>query len=132
MDSFNEGPQLMFSVVIMTGYNLIVYFYLEIKRTEQIFLLSENQCRALKKIVTVSDHNTLYLTYIFSILAGCKALPPLLNIRQVMQQKQVSNVWSNKEELPVSFVLSCQQYVSPKLHLPCAGYFVKGSDKCGF
>ena len=61
MDSFNEAPQLMFSVVIMTGHNLIVYFYLEIKRSEQIFLLSENQCRALKKIVTVSDNNTVFL-----------------------------------------------------------------------
>lgn len=37
----------------------------------------------------------------FSIRAGCKALPPLLNIRQVMQQRQVSGVWSSKDELPV-------------------------------
>ena len=47
---------------------------------------------------------TLRYLFLSSILAGCKALPPLLNIRQVMQQKQVSNVWSNKEELPVSYM----------------------------
>lgn len=40
-----------------------------------------------------------------SIRAGCLALPPLLNIRQVMQQRQVSGVWSNKEELPVEIDL---------------------------
>ncbi|OWF43962.1 protein RMD5 homolog A-like [Mizuhopecten yessoensis] len=40
-----------------------------------------------------------------SIRAGCLALPPLLNIRQVMQQRQVSGVWSNKDELPVEIDL---------------------------
>lgn len=44
-----------------------------------------------------------------SIRAGCIALPPLLNIRQVMQQRQVSGVWSNKEELPVEIELG-QEY----------------------
>ena len=39
---------------------------------------------------------------VYSIRAGCKALPPLLNIRQVMQQRQVTGVWTNKDELPVS------------------------------
>ena len=29
------------------------------------------------------------------------ALPPLLNIKQVMQQRQCSGVWSAKDELPV-------------------------------
>lgn len=40
-----------------------------------------------------------------SIKAGCIALPPLLNIKQVMQQRQVSGVWSNKDELPVEIDL---------------------------
>lgn len=40
-----------------------------------------------------------------SIRAGCKALPPLLNIRQVMQQRQVTSVWTNKDELPVEIDL---------------------------
>ncbi|XP_070210270.1 E3 ubiquitin-protein ligase RMND5A-like isoform X2 [Littorina saxatilis] len=39
------------------------------------------------------------------IQAGCQALPPLLSIRQVMLQRQVAGVWSNKEELPVEIDL---------------------------
>lgn len=37
-----------------------------------------------------------------SVSVGCFALPTLLQIRQVMQQRQVQGVWSAKEELPVS------------------------------
>ena len=36
------------------------------------------------------------------ITAGCIALPSLLQIKQVIQQKQVPGVWSSKDELPVS------------------------------
>ncbi|XP_076460917.1 E3 ubiquitin-protein ligase RMND5A-like [Babylonia areolata] len=39
------------------------------------------------------------------IQAGCQALPPLLSIRQVMMQRHVAGVWSNKEELPVEIDL---------------------------
>ncbi|XP_050398416.1 E3 ubiquitin-protein ligase RMND5A [Patella vulgata] len=39
------------------------------------------------------------------IRAGCKALPPLLSIKQVMQQRQVASVWSSKDELPVEIEL---------------------------
>lgn len=35
------------------------------------------------------------------INAGCKALPALLNIKQVMLQRQVSEVWNAKDELPI-------------------------------
>ncbi|KXJ18393.1 E3 ubiquitin-protein ligase RMND5A [Exaiptasia diaphana] len=35
------------------------------------------------------------------ITAGCIALPSLLQIKQVIQQKQVPGVWSSKDELPV-------------------------------
>ena len=37
--------------------------------------------------------------------AGCTALPALLNIKQVMQQRQVSGVWADKEELPIEIDL---------------------------
>ena len=37
-----------------------------------------------------------------SVTAGCIALPTLLQIRQVMQQRQVEGMWNAKEELPVS------------------------------
>ncbi|KAJ4425772.1 hypothetical protein ANN_27395 [Periplaneta americana] len=34
-----------------------------------------------------------------SINAGCTALPALLNIKQVMQQRQVTGIWNGKDEL---------------------------------
>ena len=40
-----------------------------------------------------------------SINAGCKALPALANIVQVMQQTQVGHILS-KDELPVSLLLT--------------------------
>ena len=39
------------------------------------------------------------------INAGCMALPALLNIKQVMQQRQVSGVWNAKDELPIEIDL---------------------------
>lgn len=33
--------------------------------------------------------------------AGCAALPALLNIKQVMLQRQVTGIWNGKDELPV-------------------------------
>ena len=47
--------------------------------------------------------NIDYLYY--SVNAGCTALPILLNIKQVMAAQQVSNMWTNKEELPVSHLI---------------------------
>ena len=38
------------------------------------------------------------------INSGCIALPALLNIKQVMQQRQVDSFLNGKEELPVSDV----------------------------
>ncbi|XP_050439225.1 E3 ubiquitin-protein ligase RMND5A-like isoform X2 [Adelges cooleyi] len=40
-----------------------------------------------------------------SINAGCMALPALLNIKQVMQQRQVTGIWSGKDELPIEIDL---------------------------
>lgn len=36
-----------------------------------------------------------------SINAGCTAIPALLNIKQVMMQRQVAGIWNGKDELPV-------------------------------
>ena len=36
------------------------------------------------------------------VTAGCTALPILLQIREVMQQRQFEGMWNAKEELPVS------------------------------
>ncbi|KAK8741362.1 hypothetical protein OTU49_002630, partial [Cherax quadricarinatus] len=37
--------------------------------------------------------------------AGCTALPVLINIKQVMQQRAVHNMWNTKEELPIEIDL---------------------------
>jgi len=40
-----------------------------------------------------------------AVNAGCSALPALLNIKQVMQQRQVAGVWNAKDELPIEIDL---------------------------
>ncbi|KAF7995065.1 hypothetical protein HCN44_004537 [Aphidius gifuensis] len=40
--------------------------------------------------------------------AGCTALPALLNIKQVMQQRQVTGIWNGKDELPIEIDLGQQ------------------------
>ncbi|XP_070158716.1 E3 ubiquitin-protein ligase RMND5A isoform X2 [Polyergus mexicanus] len=42
------------------------------------------------------------------INAGSTALPALLNIKQVMQQRQVTGIWSGKDELPIEIDLGKQ------------------------
>ena len=42
------------------------------------------------------------LAFVISLSAGCLALPILLQINMVIQQKQVNEVLANRDELPVS------------------------------
>ncbi|KAL8580448.1 hypothetical protein ACOMHN_001217 [Nucella lapillus] len=60
-------------------------------------VFTKDACR----LMGLSVHSPLSVC----IQAGCQALPPLLSIRQVMMQRHVSGVWSNKEELPVEIEL---------------------------
>lgn len=39
------------------------------------------------------------------INAGCTALPALLNIKQVMNQRQVTGIWNGRDELPIEIDL---------------------------
>ena len=39
--------------------------------------------------------------YCDRVKSGCKALAPLLTIRQVMHQNTLTSVWSSRDELPV-------------------------------
>ena len=49
-------------------------------------------------------HNAhIYLLKV-AVSAGCVALPALLNIKQVMQQRHVS-MWTDKDELPIEIDL---------------------------
>ncbi|VDP02506.1 unnamed protein product [Soboliphyme baturini] len=51
--------------------------------------------------------------------AGTRAVPALLNIQQVMQQRRVSNIWGHSDELPVSiFIISF-------LLADCLSFFLK-------
>lgn len=45
----------------------------------------------------------------FSINAGCVALPALLSIKHVMKQRNVDDIWSGKDELPVSTFYLCKK-----------------------
>lgn len=38
---------------------------------------------------------------VYSFASGCMALPVLMNIKQVIEQRQCSGVWTHKDELPV-------------------------------
>lgn len=40
--------------------------------------------------------------FLCSFASGCMALPVLMNIKQVIEQRQCSGVWTHKDELPVS------------------------------
>ena len=49
----------------------------------------------------------LALTFPFlpsSFSAGCVALPALINIKAVIEQRQCTGVWNQKDELPVSAI----------------------------
>jgi len=51
-----------------------------------------------------------------AVNAGCVALPALLNIKQVMQQRHVS-MWTDKDELPIEIDLG-QDSFTQCLHVP--------------
>ncbi|KAL1505960.1 hypothetical protein ABEB36_005403 [Hypothenemus hampei] len=42
------------------------------------------------------------------INAGCQAIPALLNIKQVMMQRQVNQIWKGTEELPIEIDLGSE------------------------
>ncbi|KAF5276027.1 hypothetical protein FQA39_LY00823 [Lamprigera yunnana] len=42
--------------------------------------------------------------------AGCTAIPALLNIKQVMMQRQVTGIWNGKDELPIEIDLGTDKH----------------------
>lgn len=46
--------------------------------------------------------SVLSCLFLCSFASGCMALPVLMNIKQVIEQRQCSGVWTHKDELPVS------------------------------
>ena len=59
--------------------------------------ISDHLAKDACSLLGLSMNSPLEVT----VTAGCVALPTLLQIRQVMQQRQVEGMWSSKEELPV-------------------------------
>lgn len=43
-----------------------------------------------------------FMSFFCSFSAGCVALPALINIKAVIEQRQCTGVWNQKDELPVS------------------------------
>lgn len=59
--------------------------------------------------------------------AGCTAIPALLNIKQVMMQRQVSGIWNGKDELPIEIDLGNENkyhsmFACPILRQPSTKY----------
>jgi len=54
-------------------------------------------------------HTCTYIQYKFSLSAGAQAVPHLLTLRQVMQSRQVHNIWTQQnDELPIEINLTGQ------------------------
>ncbi|XP_061400956.1 E3 ubiquitin-protein ligase RMND5A [Musca vetustissima] len=65
--------------------------------TEASYIFLKDACHTLG----ISKNSALSVV----INAGCTALPALLNIKQVMQSRQVLNIWSGRDELPIEIDL---------------------------
>ncbi|ERL93900.1 E3 ubiquitin-protein ligase RMND5A isoform X1 [Dendroctonus ponderosae] len=75
-----------------------IYFSTDTEMWLEIYdLFIKNACQLLG----VSENSPL----ITCINAGCQAIPALLNIKQVMMQRQVSQIWKGAEELPIEIDL---------------------------
>jgi len=68
-----------------------------IQESEVVDLFTREAC----SLLGLSVESPLIVTF----NAGCKALPALINIRQVMQQRKVTNVWNCRDELPIGIDL---------------------------
>lgn len=64
-----------------------------------IFLLEERVGR-----VCALGVGTDASSFVLSFSAGCVALPALINIKAVIEQRQCTGVWNQKDELPVSSI----------------------------
>lgn len=95
---------------IQTLMGSLIYLKMGIKDSPYNYLFDEMNWSEICDIFTRDACALLGLSVesplSVSIGAGCVALPALLNIKQVMQQKQVTSVWNSKDELPIEIDLS--------------------------
>lgn len=95
-----EIQQLMCCLMYLPhGLHLSPYkdLFSDLTTDDVIELFTREAC----SLLGLSVESPLVVTF----NAGCVALPALLNIRHLMRQKQVSGVWSCKDELPIVFDL---------------------------
>lgn len=91
---------------IQTLMGMILYLQSGIKSSPYQILLTSDRWVEIYDIFTrdaclllgVSVNSPLTIC----INAGCTAIPALLNIKQIMKDRQVAGIWNGKDELPVS------------------------------
>ncbi|MBN3305581.1 RMD5A protein, partial [Amia calva] len=88
----------------------LVYLRQGIENSPYVHLLDSNQWADICDIFTRDACCLLGLSVdsplSVSFSAGCVALPALINIKAVIEQRQCTGVWNQKDELPVSINLS--------------------------
>ncbi|XP_028574361.2 E3 ubiquitin-protein transferase RMND5B isoform X2 [Podarcis muralis] len=87
----------------------LVYLRLGLKNSPYRHLLDESQWTEICEIFTRDACALLGLSVesplSVSFAAGCVALPVLMNIKAVIEQRQCTGVWSHKDELPIEIEL---------------------------
>ncbi|XP_067838313.1 E3 ubiquitin-protein ligase RMND5A isoform X2 [Heptranchias perlo] len=88
----------------------LVYLRQGIANSPYMHLLDSNQWADICDIFTRDACSLLGLSVesplSVSFSAGCIALPALINIKAVIEQRQCTGVWNQKDELPLSSSLS--------------------------
>ncbi|CAH0559516.1 unnamed protein product [Brassicogethes aeneus] len=75
--------------------------YSSVLEREMWIEIYEMFCKDACSILGVSVNSPLTTC----INSGCTAIPALLNIKQVMMQRQVTGIWNGKDELPIEIDL---------------------------
>lgn len=83
-------------------------------------------------IVGVSKNSSLEVI----VNSGCYALPPLMNLKQIMLKNSVSGVWSSRNELPIEIDLGAEYryhsiFTCPILKQPSTEQNPPRKLKCG-
>ncbi|OWK12190.1 hypothetical protein Celaphus_00003492 [Cervus elaphus hippelaphus] len=87
----------------------LVYLQLGLEKSPYCHLLDNSHWAEICETFTRDACSLLGLSVesplSVSFASGCVALPVLMNIKAVMEQRQCSGVWSHKDELPIEIEL---------------------------
>lgn len=87
--------------------------YSEVLDNEMWLEIYEQFNRDACKLLGVVEESALTTC----VNAGCTAIPALLNIKNMMKDKQVNSIWSARDELPVSIACSKSNSISLDIFL---------------